>query len=139
MSSASVAADEDLTIIVSVGNIPAALLALDLTAKATEIDFAVYRTPTYTGGSSLPLLNLNDIVGITGQENVDMINSTVNVTDKGTAIFGPWNLFSENNSTITRNIGGPLVLKPNTEYLIAIHNPSGSPVEMSLAVRYVDH
>jgi len=134
----SVASGEDLTAVLSIGDAPAAILGLNLTANDNIIDFAVHRDPIYTGGTELPRLNLNDIVGITGDENVDVVNSSIVVTDKGTPVFGPWNLYSENNITITRSIEGPLVLRPSTDYLISMNNPSGSPVEMSLAIRYVD-
>lgn len=135
----SVSNGDDLTVVLSVGDKPAAILTTNITVNGTLSDFAVYRSPTYTGGSSLPKLNLNDIIGVTGGENVDALNSSLVITDKGTPVFGPWDLYSSNNLTIIREINGPLILKPNTEYLIAMNNPQGSPIEMSLAITYVDH
>lgn len=138
VASESVAAGADLNVVISVGDKVAALLGINLTAVDTAIAFGIYRNPVYTGGTVLPKLNLNDAVGVTGLENTDLINSTVAVSDKGDVVFGPWDLYSENNATITRAITGPLVLKANTDYLVSLTNPSGAAVEMSIAIRYVD-
>lgn len=135
---------ESLYMAIEVGDDNAVLLGVDLNARGETISFALYRDPTYTGGSQIPVLNLNDVIGVTGNENVTVRNSTINVTDKGSPVFGPWNMYGptgNNVESIIRNIDVPLVLKSNTTYLLDLANPqgAGNNVETSVAIRYLDN
>jgi hypothetical protein len=139
VSSESIAAGESLYMVIVAGSEVSALHTLTMISTSTQVIFTIFRAPSYTGGSPLPKVNLNDIVGITGNENVTALNSTVVVSDPGDLVFGPWDIFSTNNVTIDRDITGPLILQPNQTYLIMIENPSGAPAEMSLNLSYIDH
>ncbi len=139
VSNSSVASGEDLSVVMVIGDKPAAIRLINLVATDIVVAFSIHRSPSYTGGAPLQKFNLNDIVGVTGDENVTFVNSSIVVTDKGEIMFGPWNIYSENLQTITRQIDTPLLLKPNTTYLITINNPAGSPTQMSIAINYVDH
>lgn len=95
---------------------------IDFTGK--KIMASVYRTPTYTGGTSVPVYNLNDINPVATTVSV---LSGVTISAAGTQFGAPNTVYGsdlQGNSVqgTFAVTGQERILRPNTTYLLRIEN-----------------
>lgn len=92
----------------------------------SEIEISVYKNPTYTGGTPLPVYNLNTSFATAP---LATLYAGVSVTSVGTEIAAKTHAYgSDTNANQTVGsynvIGIERVLQPNTAYLLRIQNQS---------------
>lgn len=100
---------------------------IDFTGK--KIRASVYRTPTYTGGTPIPIYNLNDIGPVTTTVSV---LSGATITAPGTQFGAPNTVYGsdlQGNSVqgTFAVTGQERILRPNTTYLLRIENLGDTP------------
>lgn len=122
----------------------AAVTQLNATLQAEELNIKLYENATWTGGSAIPGLNTNRVAAAAG---IDAIKETsvlsgASITDVGTLI-ADWDILGVDNiggatNIVDGEITVPIVLKPNTQYILRFTNTGSNSADLQTAIQLID-
>ena len=99
----------------------------------SEIESSVYRAPAYTGGTQLPIYNLNTVIS---GSPLAIMKAGVVVSNVGTEIAAKTHAYGT-NTNVNQAVGSfdvegvERVLAPNTAYLLRVVNQSDTSIKLS--------
>jgi len=123
LASLAAGAHVDLAFIIGLGRV--LIKDLSLQFDGTEIATQIFKTPTYTGGTALPVFNMNDQNAVAGTVS---ILSGVTASATGAAVgpqiraLGTVENGNRAQSSIAANVGVERVLSQNATYLYRVTN-----------------
>jgi len=129
----SVAAGASTDSILTTGNQYVLIKSRQITFTGSEIEASVYKNPTYTGGSTIPIYNLNTAIG---GSPLSVLRTGITVTSVGTEIAAKTHSYGSdtngNRSSGSFSVFGlERVLQPNTSYLLRVTNQDSSTVKVA--------
>ena len=131
------AAGQTRDFIAITGNKPVLIKNREFTFSGGDISTAIYRAPTYTGGTPVAYYNLSDINPVPGTV---VLLSGATVTSPGTQISPTYTLLGtipQGGQAITPTsaenslAGMERVLRPNTTYLLRTTNISAATIKIA--------
>lgn len=104
-----------------------------ITFTGSEIEVSVYKNPNFTGGSILPIYNLNTAIG---GSPLAVLRAGVTVSSPGTEIAAKNHAYGTDTNVQqavgTYSVNGlERVLMPNTSYLLRIQNQSATSIKLA--------
>lgn len=104
-----------------------------LTFTGAEIEVSVYKNVVFTGGTNLPIYNLNTVIG---GAPLAVLKAGVTVSNTGTEIAAKNHAYGTDTNVQqavgTYNVNGlERVLAPNTSYLLRIQNQAATSIKLA--------
>ncbi len=128
-----VAAGANLDSVFITGALPVLLFERNIGRSGLGVVATIYRGPTYTGGTDALIYSTNDIVG-DGSQSTIQLKSGVTTTATGTqsvaSSFAIGNTSNQGQGGIAE-IGQPLLMLPNTTYLLRITSLDTSTMDVT--------
>lgn len=129
----SVAAGSNVDAVMTTGNQFVLIKSRLISFTGSEIEASVYKNPIFTGGSDLPIYNLN--TGFVAAP-LAVVKAGVTVSNIGTEIAAKTHSYgSDTNAHQTVGaynvVGIERVLQPNTSYLLRIYNQSAITIKVA--------
>jgi len=126
------------------GSVNSAVLSVNIQSRSESIDVKIFEGSVFTGGTLAPLVNLNrayfNVAGTSQQEIVAWSSPTI--SDVGTPLFDLEYVGEDNGGNIgdfsIADLNGPLVLCPNTNYLLRITPQGTGTIHTTFTMRYID-
>lgn len=129
----SVAAGANIDSVMTTGNQYVLIKSRLISFTGSEIEASVYKNPTFTGGSNLPIYNLNTTFT---SSPLAILKSGVTVSAVGTEIAAKTHAYGSdtnvNQAIGSYNVVGiERVLQPNTSYLLRIQNQAATSIKIA--------
>jgi len=129
----SVAAGTSVDAVMTTGNQYVLIKSRQISFTGSEIEASVYKNPSFTGGSTLPIYNLNTSFSVSP---LAAIKAGVNVSSIGTEVAAKSHAYGAdtnvNQTSGSYSVTGlERVLQPNTAYLLRILNQSSITVKIA--------
>lgn len=131
--STSIASGANSDAILVTGNQYVLIKSRLLNFTGSEIEVSVYKNSTYTGGSNLPIYNLNTVIG---GSPLAVMKTGVTVTSIGTEIASKTHYYGT-DTNVNQAVGSfsvagiERVLAPNTIYLLRIINQAATSIKLA--------
>jgi hypothetical protein len=136
----TIPAGESVDLVYIAGSTPVILKGREVFFTGEQITFEVFKNPTYTGGTSIPVYNLTQINPVAAKSS---LLGGATVTDAGTKILADRVLLGStsvgNRTSPTESVEGlEHVFEANTTYLERITNNNGDDAKVSIYLTWYE-
>lgn len=139
---ASVAAAANVDVLITTGNLPVTIKNREIATTATTATYTLYKNPTATAGTSVPVYNLNTNPAIAQSTGVT-IAMAATTTSPGTQVSASTYIIGSTGVGQTvlgtfDTLGIERQLAPNTTYLVRFTNTGSATCNVSVSTTWFE-